>query len=116
VLLTFLCMSKTCLAAITRSRAPQAAPPPHRPTPPSFLQDMACDTFLKICSKCRRKFVVLQPAEREPFIAELLGGLADIIADLQPNQVLVADFARAVLCAPIVAGRALCDALDEEHE
>ncbi len=23
-------------------------------------QDMACDTFLKICNKCRRKFVVLQ--------------------------------------------------------
>lgn len=24
------------------------------------VQDMACDTFLKICNKCRRKFVVLQ--------------------------------------------------------
>lgn len=25
-----------------------------------FLQDMACDTFLKIVQKCRRKFVILQ--------------------------------------------------------
>jgi hypothetical protein len=24
------------------------------------VQDMACDTFLKICHKCKRKFVVLQ--------------------------------------------------------
>ena len=24
------------------------------------VQDMACETFLKICSKCKRKFVVLQ--------------------------------------------------------
>jgi hypothetical protein len=24
------------------------------------LQDMACDTFLKIVQKCRRKFVILQ--------------------------------------------------------
>ena len=25
-----------------------------------FLQDMACDTFLKIVQKCKRKFVVVQ--------------------------------------------------------
>lgn len=24
------------------------------------VQDMACETFLKICNKCKRKFVVLQ--------------------------------------------------------
>ena len=24
------------------------------------VQDMACDTFLKICNKCKRKFVVTQ--------------------------------------------------------
>ena len=29
-------------------------------TPLLPSQDMACDTFLKICNKCRRKFVVLQ--------------------------------------------------------
>lgn len=50
-------------------------------------QDMACDTFLKICNKCRRKFVVLQLQEREPFISELLNTLFDTIHDLQPHQV-----------------------------
>ena len=56
-----------------------------RPTNPP--QDMACDTFLKICSKCRRKFVVLQLQEREPFVCELLGHLAETINDLQAHQV-----------------------------
>ena len=50
-------------------------------------QDMACDTFLKICNKCRRKFVMLQLQEREPFIAELLNNLFETIHDLQPHQV-----------------------------
>ena len=27
-----------------------------------MLQDMACETFLKICHKCKRKFVVIQVA------------------------------------------------------
>ena len=48
---------------------------------------MACDTFLKICNKCKRKFVVLQLQEREPFIAELLTGLGETIQDLQPHQI-----------------------------
>lgn len=48
---------------------------------------MACDTFLKICNKCRRKFVVLQLQEREPFISELLSSLFSTIQDLQPHQV-----------------------------
>jgi exportin-1 len=51
------------------------------------VQDMACDTFLKICNKCRRKFVVLQLQEREPFISELLGNLSDTIQDLAAHQV-----------------------------
>ncbi|KXZ44730.1 hypothetical protein GPECTOR_63g55 [Gonium pectorale] len=51
------------------------------------VQDMACDTFLKICNKCRRKFVVLQVQEREPFICELLNGLTETIQDLQPHQI-----------------------------
>lgn len=37
---------------------------------PLLLQDMACETFLKIVSKCKRKFVVMQvgpsPACRQP--------------------------------------------------
>ncbi|GAX79005.1 hypothetical protein CEUSTIGMA_g6445.t1 [Chlamydomonas eustigma] len=51
------------------------------------VQDMACDTFLKICNKCRRKFVVLQIQEREPFVSELLSSLSDTIQDLQPHQI-----------------------------
>lgn len=51
------------------------------------VQDMACDTFLKICNKCKRKFVVSQPQEREPFIMELLNGLSGIINELLPHQI-----------------------------
>lgn len=54
---------------------------------PTTPQDMACDTFLKICNKCKRKFVVLQLQESQPFIAELLDGLAATIQDLQPHQI-----------------------------
>eukprot|EP00270_Netrium_digitus_P012503 TRINITY_DN4067_c0_g1_i1.p1 TRINITY_DN4067_c0_g1~~TRINITY_DN4067_c0_g1_i1.p1 ORF type:complete len:525 (-),score=157.11 TRINITY_DN4067_c0_g1_i1:661-2136(-) len=48
---------------------------------------MACDTFLKIVQKCRRKFVILQVGETEPFICELLRNLSGTIADLQPHHI-----------------------------
>ncbi|XP_020080083.1 protein EXPORTIN 1A-like [Ananas comosus] len=51
------------------------------------VQDMACDTFLKIVQKCKRKFVTLQVGEKEPFLAELLSDLANTIADLEPHQI-----------------------------
>lgn len=51
------------------------------------VQDMACETFLKICHKCRRKFVVQQLGEAEPFVCELLSGLASTIQDLEAHQV-----------------------------
>ncbi|KAL2558892.1 Protein EXPORTIN 1A [Forsythia ovata] len=51
------------------------------------VQDMACDTFLKIVQKCRRKFVVVQVGENEPFISELLTSLPVTITDLQPHQI-----------------------------
>ena len=51
------------------------------------VQDMACETFLKICHKCRRKFVVQQLGEQEPFVCELLSGLAATIQDLEAHQV-----------------------------
>merc|ERR1712070_503703 len=39
------------------------------------VQDMACDTFLKIAQKCRRKFVILQvgdaPSATPPFSSSL---------------------------------------------
>jgi len=51
------------------------------------VQDMACDTFLKIAGKCKRKFVTLQAEENVPFICELVDSLPNIISDLEPHQV-----------------------------
>jgi len=51
------------------------------------VQDMACDTFIKIAIKCRRQFVQIQVGEVMPFIDELLQGINTIICDLQPQQV-----------------------------
>ena len=48
---------------------------------------MACDTFIKIASKCRRHFVSTQPGETEPFIDEIIRKLQSITADLLPQQV-----------------------------
>jgi exportin-1 len=53
------------------------------------VRDMACETFLKIAQKCKRKFVVLQTQERAPFIEELLMNLPATISDLEPHQVLI---------------------------
>jgi len=53
------------------------------------VQDMACDTFLKISNKCRRKFVILQVGESEPFVNELLRGLTGTIQLLEAHQVHV---------------------------
>ncbi|KAM0943808.1 putative importin-beta domain, armadillo-like helical, exportin-1/Importin-beta [Dioscorea sansibarensis] len=51
------------------------------------VQDMACDTFLKIVQKCKRKFVLTQVGENEPFVSELLTSLPTTIADLEPHQI-----------------------------
>ncbi|KAL0590230.1 hypothetical protein ABG067_001475 [Albugo candida] len=51
------------------------------------VQDMACDTFLKISQKCRRKFVTLQFKETCPFVEELLTALPKIVSHLETHQV-----------------------------
>ncbi|KLU91186.1 exportin-1 [Magnaporthiopsis poae ATCC 64411] len=51
------------------------------------VQDMACDTFIKIAKQCRRHFVALQPSEHEPFIEEIVRSLPKITCDLTPQQV-----------------------------
>ncbi|KAI0124924.1 CRM1 C terminal-domain-containing protein [Xylariales sp. AK1849] len=51
------------------------------------VQDMACDTFIKIARQCRRHFVALQPSESEPFIEEIVRNLPRITCDLTPQQV-----------------------------
>ncbi|KAI1117403.1 CRM1 C terminal-domain-containing protein [Nemania sp. NC0429] len=51
------------------------------------VQDMACDTFIKIARQCRRHFVALQPSENEAFIDEIVRNLQRITCDLSPQQV-----------------------------
>ncbi|KAJ7063143.1 CRM1 C terminal-domain-containing protein [Mycena amicta] len=51
------------------------------------VQDMACDTFIKISQKCRRHFVMMQSGEHEPFVDEILRSLHRITVDLSPQQV-----------------------------
>lgn len=51
------------------------------------VQDMACDTFLKIAQKCKRKFMTPQVEDPQPFILTLIGDLQRHIGDLQPHQV-----------------------------
>lgn len=55
--------------------------------PSPGVQDMACDTFIKIASKCKRHFVALQPGEQEPFIDEIVRTMQKITCDLSPQQV-----------------------------
>jgi len=51
------------------------------------VQDMACDTFLKISNKCKRKFVTVQVDEFQPYIITLVQELARHISDLEERQV-----------------------------
>lgn len=51
------------------------------------VQDMACDTFIKIARQCKRHFVALQPGENEPFIEEIVRTMRKITCDLSPQQV-----------------------------
>ncbi|KAI8098786.1 nuclear export factor CRM1 [Halteromyces radiatus] len=51
------------------------------------VQDMACDTFIKISQKCMRYFVEQQAGERQPFIDEILATIDHITSDLSPSQI-----------------------------
>ncbi len=54
------------------------------------VQDMACDTFIKIAQKCKRHFILQQPGEVMPFIEEILAAISAITVDLSPQQVYYA--------------------------
>lgn len=56
------------------------------------VQDMACDTFIKIAQKCRRHFVIQQSGEHEPFVDEILRSLHRITMDLEAHQVCYTAF------------------------
>ena len=51
------------------------------------VQDMACDTFIKIAQKCRKHFVVVQRGEAEPYVEEILHNISGLICDLEQQQV-----------------------------
>ena len=51
------------------------------------VQDMACDTFIKIVQKCKYHFVIQQPRESEPFIQTIIRDIQKTTSDLQPQQV-----------------------------
>ncbi len=53
------------------------------------VQDMACDTFIKIAQKCKRHFVTVQVGEAVPFIEEILASISSIICDLNNQQVII---------------------------
>ena len=53
------------------------------------VKEMACDTFLKISGKCRKRFVQTQHGEDSPFIVELLQNLGSIIVDLEYSHIHV---------------------------
>ena len=42
------------------------------------VQDMSCDTFIKIAKKCKKKFVTRQSGEN-PFVEEIISKLSDVI-------------------------------------
>mmetsp|Transcript_37722 Transcript_37722/g.99798 ORF Transcript_37722/g.99798 Transcript_37722/m.99798 type:complete len:1108 (+) Transcript_37722:22-3345(+) len=47
------------------------------------VQEMAVDTFLKICQKCKRKFVVVQHGEQLSFVEEMMSHIAQDISELE---------------------------------
>ncbi|CEP17678.1 hypothetical protein [Parasitella parasitica] len=51
------------------------------------VQDMACDTFIKIAQQCKRHFVAQQQGEIKPFIEEILDDVNRITSDLAPQQI-----------------------------
>jgi exportin-1 len=51
------------------------------------VQDMACDTFLKIARRTKSRFVVTQSKEERPFVEDIIANVAQLVADLQDSQV-----------------------------
>ncbi|KAJ8653051.1 hypothetical protein O0I10_011271 [Lichtheimia ornata] len=51
------------------------------------VQDMACDTFIKISQKCKGHFIQQKQGELRPFIDEILESIDSITSDLMPQQI-----------------------------
>ena len=82
----------------------------HEPHP--GVQDMACETFLKIVTKCRKKFVGLQVGESQPFVCELLDNLTETIKDLELHQIHMFYEAVGIMIAAEADGRKQEEYLD----
>ncbi|KAI9216075.1 CRM1 C terminal-domain-containing protein [Blastocladiella britannica] len=63
------------------------------------VQDMACDTYIKIAGKTKKCFVVQQAGEPVPFIEEILAHLPAHTAHLNPTQVQTFFEATGILIA-----------------
>lgn len=50
------------------------------------VQDMACDTFLKIARRTKSRFVVTQAKEERPFVEDIIANVGRLIADLEEGQ------------------------------
>uniref|UniRef100_A0AC35THU4 Importin N-terminal domain-containing protein n=1 Tax=Rhabditophanes sp. KR3021 TaxID=114890 RepID=A0AC35THU4_9BILA len=53
------------------------------------VQDMACDTFIKIVYKTKKHFTTVQNNETVPFIDEIIQNLSGVICDLNRSQIHV---------------------------
>ncbi|CAD7927017.1 unnamed protein product [Amoebophrya sp. A25] len=51
------------------------------------VQEMAVDTFLRIVTKCKKKFVIAQADTPEPFLVELLARTKSNVNDLEHLQI-----------------------------
>jgi exportin-1 len=63
------------------------------------VQDMSCDTYLKIARKCRTKFIVQQPEEPQPFVQTIIDKIADHTRSLEHSQIYTFYEATAVICS-----------------
>eukprot|EP00357_Protocruzia_adherens_P031388 CAMPEP_0115046264 /NCGR_PEP_ID=MMETSP0216-20121206/48648_1 /TAXON_ID=223996 /ORGANISM="Protocruzia adherens, Strain Boccale" /LENGTH=1097 /DNA_ID=CAMNT_0002429317 /DNA_START=4965 /DNA_END=8258 /DNA_ORIENTATION=- len=50
------------------------------------VQDMACETFLKISKRCKEQFVIEQERGSEPYIYTLIRDIPDTTRDLENHQ------------------------------
>ncbi|KAI8576810.1 hypothetical protein K450DRAFT_255082 [Umbelopsis ramanniana AG] len=53
------------------------------------VQDMACDTFLKIAQHCKRSFILPPTSDQPPMINEILVNMESITSSLSPCQMNV---------------------------
>eukprot|EP01126_Amoeba_proteus_P042787 TRINITY_DN4660_c0_g1_i9.p1 TRINITY_DN4660_c0_g1~~TRINITY_DN4660_c0_g1_i9.p1 ORF type:complete len:1066 (-),score=260.84 TRINITY_DN4660_c0_g1_i9:458-3655(-) len=51
------------------------------------VQDMACDTLLKIVTKCKAKFSVVQEGETEPFTLVVIKNIPATVSELNESQI-----------------------------